>query len=127
MIKVDREIEGVQPEPIDAGGCGVPGPSGLILLEKIEGNNQRYCVCDVGICVPEPYDYSTLHPGEYAGSFEWDGRNWNGPSDTEVPKGGRFPPGQYSLTLKAVGNRRVAGEETRFEVVGVFVFDLVEE
>ena len=127
VVKIDDDTEGIQPVAQDAGECDMPGPSGLILFEDLRGDGHRYCLCDQGYCEGLPLEHSTLHKGIYPGAFEWDGRNWTGSSDIGVSKGDPFPPGRYTLTVSAVGRRRIEERETDFEVVGVFVFDLVEE
>lgn len=101
-IVVEQELHDVVSRPLDAGQCDDLGPSGLRTLEKIHGNDQTYCICDSGLCM-EPQEGVTLVPGEYSDTFSWDGRNWNGPSDTEAPKGAAFPPGQYTLVVRAEG------------------------
>jgi hypothetical protein len=90
-------------EPGDAGGCGQPGPGGLIVFEKLEGAGQTYCICDEGLCAPPADTPVTLSAGTYVTTFAWDGKNWLGPSDTGNPKGPAFPPGKYTLTLTAKG------------------------
>jgi len=126
VVKIDEDIDGVHPAPQDAGWCGDPGPSGLIMFEALQGSGQRYCQCDVGLCQEMPVEYRTIKKGVFPASFEWDGRNWTGGSDTLRPKGDPFPPGRYTLTVSAIGLRRVEDQETRFDVRGVFPLDLVE-
>ena len=101
-IVVEQELHDVVSRPLDAGQCDEMGPSGLRTFEKIHGNGQTFCICDSGLCKPLQ-DGVTLVPGEYSDSFEWDGLNWNGPSDTGAPKGAAFPPGQYTLVVRAEG------------------------
>jgi hypothetical protein len=48
---------------------------------------------------------TTLHQGVYHASFNWDGVNWSGPSDTSNPKGAPFPAGSYRLDITATGYR----------------------
>ena len=126
VVKIDRDVANVHPAPQDAGWCGDPGPSGLILFEDLRGNGQLYCGCDVGLCLEMPVEYKNLKKGVYPGFFEWDGRNSTGGTSPLRPKGDPFPPGRYTLTLSAVGLRRVANQEKYFKVVGSFVFDLVQ-
>jgi hypothetical protein len=63
---------------------------------------QTYCVCDMGLPTGKSNE---LHvpAGTYAGSFMWNGKNWNGPSDTMSPKGAAFPAGSYVLTVQGAG------------------------
>lgn len=101
-ILVEEELHDVASRPLDAGQCDEIGPSGLRTLEKIHGGSQTWCICDSGWCAA-PQDGVTLFPGEYADSFDWDGLNWNGPSDTGDPPGDPFPVGQYNLVVRAEG------------------------
>ena len=126
VVSIAEDVEAVHPETQDAGWCGDPGPSGLILFEDLRGNGQRYCLCDYGLCLEEPVEFRTLPKGTYPGTFYWEGRNWTGSSDTMRPKGDAFPPGRYTLTVSAIGLRRVANQEKYFKVVGSYVFDLVQ-
>jgi hypothetical protein len=97
----------------DAGHCGRPGPSGLIVMEDLSGTGGSYGIRDTGLCAGGAH-ISKLVPGSYEGTFHWDGRSWAGPSDTGNPKGPPFPPGRYTLDVSAVGT--VGGQA--FEVVG---------
>ena len=60
------------------------------MFEQLAGNGQSYCLCDTGLCGPASLPPVTLRAGNYAGAFSWDGKNWNGPSDTDNPKGAPF-------------------------------------
>jgi hypothetical protein len=102
-VVVTNDVAGVILTPQNAGGCGLPGNSGLIVFEQLAGNGQSYCLCDTGLCGPASLPPVTLRAGSYAGAFSWDGKNWNGPSDTGNPKGAPFPPGTYTLTVRATG------------------------
>jgi hypothetical protein len=104
-LVVASDVANVAPRAQDAGGCGQPGSSGLILFERLEGGGQSYCLCDTGLCAPTPPPPTTLHAGTYASSFSWDGKNWSGPSDTGNPQGAPFPPGDYTLTVSATGTQ----------------------
>lgn len=95
------DIDDVVPVPADEGACGQPGPSGLIVFEKLSGGGQSYCLCDVGLCARQTFAPRTVAAGSYAGAFTWDGRSWSGPSDTGNPKGPPFPPGDYVLSVSA--------------------------
>lgn len=101
--------------------CTGPGPSGLAVFEQISGNGQSYCICDSGLCPPPPDTPKTLKAGTYPGSFEWDGKNWSGPSDTGNPKGPPFPAGSYELLLSAKGTQGT----TPFDVQSTLVVTLV--
>ncbi|MBM4355646.1 MAG: hypothetical protein FJ109_17965 [Deltaproteobacteria bacterium] len=101
-IIVEKAVHNVVSQPLDAGHCDVPGTSGLRVFEKIHGNGQAWCFCDEGLCkdTNEPVE---IEAGEYADSLSWDGNNWNGPSDTGNEPGPPFPPGEYTLVLRAEG------------------------
>jgi hypothetical protein len=102
-VIVANDVSGVVPIPQDAGYCGSPGPSQLIVLERLAGGTQSYCLCDVGLCQPIPSQPVTLKAGTFTSSFSWGGNNWAGPSDTNNPMGAPFPPGSYTLTVSATG------------------------
>jgi hypothetical protein len=101
-VVVEAGVPGVASLPLDAGQCDAPGPSGLRLLERLSGEGQTFCLCDVGRCFPqvEPLD---LLPGRHAEALEWTGRNWFGPSDTGNAMGDPFPPGRYIFEVRAEG------------------------
>ena len=100
-VVVDQ-VHDVIPAPQDAGGCAQPGPSGLIVFEDLSAGPQRYCECDVGLCAGTPVP-GTLVVGQFPAIFDWDGRNWSGPSDTQNPEGTAFPAGSYTLDVSAIG------------------------
>jgi hypothetical protein len=64
-----------------------------------------------------------LNVGVYAKSFNWDGVNWSGPSDTNNPKGMPFPAGDYELVIQALGSTN-QGTETPFSVEASLVIRL---
>lgn len=92
--------------PLPNATCDTPGPSGLYVGEVVEGNDQHYCVCDQGKCPPPDDPPFVLKTGEYPSTFAWDGVNWNGPSDFNQPKGPPFPPGMYTVKLRATGTHQ---------------------
>jgi hypothetical protein len=100
-------VGGVHPVQGDAGGCQAPDDAGLIVSYQIAGGGQSYCICDQGLCAPASFA-TDLAVGTHARSIPWDGRNWNGPSDTGNAEGLPFPAGTYTLTLTAKGTRAVA-------------------
>jgi hypothetical protein len=102
-VAVSASVPGVVPEPQDDGGCDAPGPSGLILFEELDGQGQRYCQCDVGMCSPSSTASVTLAPGTWTETFTWDGRAWDGPGDSNNPQGPAFPAGNATLTVSAIG------------------------
>ncbi len=106
QVAIDHDVENVVPVAQDAGQCDEAHSSGLILFETLKGGGLRYGIYDQGLCFrPERYkkDPVTLRAGVYPGAFEWDGRSWDGPSDTFAQKGDYFPVGTYTLTVSAVG------------------------
>lgn len=104
VVIVTADVPDVTPQRESA--CDQPGPSGLYVGERVEGEDQNYCVCDQGKCIPPKDSPMTLKQGKYPGSLEWDGKNWNGPSDPQNPKGPPFPPGMYTVRVKAVGQHQ---------------------
>jgi hypothetical protein len=124
-VIVEADISSVFPQPQDGGGCGQPGPSGLILFEDLSGGGERYCLCDQGNCPGPSGDPVTVVQGVHPASFTWDGRNWGGPSDFDAPKGDPFPAGDYILTVSAVGMFDDAGTQAPFQVDGTFLIHLL--
>jgi len=121
-VIVEQPIEGVVPLPQDAGNCAAPGPSGLIVFERLQGGGQVYCVCDEGLCPGPDTTPRTVPSGATERIFEWTGRNWTGPSDTNFPLGDPFPAGIYTLSVSAQG--RVNGEN--FVIGNTFTVTLSE-
>src|SRR6266498_687541 len=52
-VVIEKGVKGIIPLPMDDGGCGQPGASGLILFEQLAGDKNKYCLCDGGLC-PQP-------------------------------------------------------------------------
>jgi len=119
-VMVAADVAGVVPAPQDAGGCGAPGSSQLIVIERLAGGTQSYCLCDTGLCPPSNPPPVTLHAGTYASVFSWQGNNWSGPSDTSNPMGAPFPPGSYTLTVSAIGTQN----GTSFAVAATLVIEI---
>lgn len=111
VVFVDAELPDVVPRSQDAGDCFNPGESGLTLFEDLGGGEQRYCLCDEGLCAPQTTEPRTIPAGRTAQSFVWTGVNWWGASDTDNPYGPPFPAGTYTLEVSAVGT--VGGREFR--------------
>lgn len=109
----------VVPQSQTSGNCGQPGPSGLIVFERLSGGEQGYCLCDVGLCADRS-DPTTLVPGTHPDVFEWDGRNWTGPSDFGNPEGAPFPVGTYTLEVSAIGT----ADSAPFRVANTFTVTL---
>ena len=100
-------VSGLSPAPGDAGGCAQPDDAGLIVGYRISGAGQSYCLCDTGLCAPQTPVTSTV-VGTHARQIRWDGRNWDGPSDTGNREGAAFPAGTYTIALTATGSRGVS-------------------
>jgi hypothetical protein len=102
-ISIKQDIDGVAPRPQDDGSASGSGPSGLYPFEEISGNGHSYSLRDIGLAPPHDLPPRTIKKGKHSLSFEWDGRNWTGPSDFNNPKGDPFPSGSYTLTVRIVG------------------------
>jgi hypothetical protein len=76
---------------------------GLKAHAEIFGNDQYYGLNDFGHPGPPQYKGQPVRRGIYKGQLSWDGKNWNGPSDFDAPKGDAFPPGDYQLRLTLHG------------------------
>ena len=115
-ISVKRDIDGAIPHQQDVGSASGPGTSGLYPFEVISGNGQSYSLRDVGLGPPHELPARKLEKGVYPIAFEWDGRNWTGPSDFDPPKGDPFPPSSYTLTVRIVGEVETAGGKKSYDV-----------
>ena len=122
-VVISSDVAAVTPAASPMRNCEAPGPSGLILYEQIAGSGQSYCDCDNGRCLPPAMTTVTLKMGTYPGTFTWDGKNWNGPSDTGVAEGAAFPPGSYVLTERAIGGFKGAPGD-KFTVEGTLTITL---
>jgi hypothetical protein len=103
QILVAADVPNVVVQTQDAGQCGGPGTSGLIVFEDLSGSGQHYCLCDTGLCPGPGTVPVTIKAGTYGQAFSWDGKNWGGPSDTGMPEGPPFPAGSYTLKVSAKG------------------------
>jgi len=123
--RIENDLPDVSSIPLDAGRCDQPDASGLAVLEMITGDHQ-YCPCDTGRCGLQDAVVD-LKMGVYENTFEWDGREWMGPSDTNRPKGDPFPPGTYQIRINASGTYREAGGEEvqQWDVTGTVEVHLV--
>lgn len=124
-VIVDADLDDLQPEPGDGGSCDEPDASGLYTLGRVEGADDSYCVCDVGLCPCCDFPVITLLAGTYPDTFAWNGVNWGGPSDTNTPFGPPFPPGDYTVTITAKGLWSPRGVENVFVVQGTLPITLV--
>lgn len=109
-IIVAQDYAGVIALPSEPSFQEPPGPSGLHPRERISGKGQLYCLLDFGRGAPPQEVAKTLKKGSYLHSFDWDGRNWNGPSDFNNPKGKPFPAGTYVVTV-ALHGKLVSGKD----------------
>jgi hypothetical protein len=112
-IVIEAALAEVRSFSLDGGRCERPDASGLAVLESIGAGSQLYCLCDVGRCFPAENE-ADLVPGVYEARFDWQGRNWQGPSDTNNLPGDPFPPGTYRFEVRAAGTYGV--ERTPWEV-----------
>lgn len=115
-IVVRRDLDGVIPQAQDMGMAAGPGPSGLCPFEKISGDRQSHSVADIGLGPPPNNSPRKIEKGTHLLSFEWDGKNWAGPSDTSNPKGPPFPPGIYQLTVRLTGEVLTSEGRRRYEI-----------
>jgi hypothetical protein len=108
--------------------CGAPGPvSRVSVRERIYGGDQLYCPCDMGLCFPDDPAEVSLLPGTYPAEFPWEGRNWTGPSDTQLPIGPPFPPGRYIFEVRSTGTFGSDTGLTPFVIVARFGLELVAD
>ncbi|KYF52288.1 hypothetical protein BE08_21980 [Sorangium cellulosum] len=63
------------------------------------GEQQRYCLCDVGCCAPDEAQTVEVEATTVMQTFRWSGRQWSGPSDTSNPEGDFFAPGHYAVEV----------------------------
>lgn len=117
-VVIAKDIEGMMPSPFGPSFHEPAGPSGLHPREKIFGNGQLYALLDFGLAFPPKIKPRTLKKGTYTHTFDWDGRNWTGPSDTGNPKGKPFPPGTYELSIEMHGNRVLEKVMMPYEIKG---------
>jgi hypothetical protein len=119
-VVIDEDVPGYTTRYNDLGVIDYPEPTvgGLHVAVAIGGGGQSYCVCDRGLPIPfctlddggfsgnfgsNPCRPITLRHGRYHQAYAWDGRNWNGPSDTGNSEGAPFPPGDYTLKIRIPG------------------------
>jgi hypothetical protein len=127
-VTVANDVDQVVVKPAPGTYCYQPGPSGLMVFERLSGSGQDYCLCDRGLPNPGYCGQSTtLHAGVYSAAFTWDGRNWTGPSDTNNPKGDHFPAGSYRLDIIAQGSQgAIDAGATAFSVNAAFGINLIK-
>ena len=110
QIVIDKATQVFMTDP-NAGQCppsnDFGGLSTFVTLDGIgDGTPQQWCLCDVGLCAAPGGDfkYVATKPGKYSHEFVWDGKNFQGPSDTGMKPGAPFPPGEYTLKIKSTGH-----------------------
>lgn len=124
-ITIASAVEGAFSLPQDSGQCEQPGASGLIPFERLAGNDQHWCICDTGLCQGPDETPTTFDAGSWTQTFEWDGKNFDGPSDTGFVPGDPFPPGDYTLTISAKGKTVAVDAMTPFEVKATATIHLI--
>jgi hypothetical protein len=112
VVVREPDVTTVYPTPQDAGGCDRPGPSGLTTFAQLGDGATTYCLCDVGLCASN-HDASALVDGVHRDAFDWQGREWYGPSDTNNQPGDPFPTGDYTLVISAIGDDGTADFDVR--------------
>lgn len=115
-IVIDEDVPGVAPMQFGPSFVEPPGPSGLHPRESIHGPGNNYGIFDSGLAPPPREVFKTLKKGTYTHSFDWDGRNWGGPSDTGQPKGKAFPAGTYELIVIFQGRRETEIGPVPYEI-----------
>jgi hypothetical protein len=114
----------VQSEPPTGQTCASPKTGAeLYVFEQISGNGKTYCECDRGNCLRGSSKVGAK-AGRSSLTFPWDGREWQGPSDTGNPKGPAFPPGEYTFNVKSTVSDSRADAGTR-DITGRFTFTIV--
>jgi hypothetical protein len=125
-LVIDADVPRVTRETSGIANC-YPVTDDLFTFEELSGNQQRYAIEDVGLCAPMNPQPMTLSAGRHEHTFDWDGVNWSGPSDTGVPKGPPFPAGVYTLRVRAAGTTTSSGGGAMrpFEVIRTLEITLV--
>ncbi|NVB78176.1 MAG: hypothetical protein HOV81_07270 [Kofleriaceae bacterium] len=98
--------------PDSGGGCGDcsghnADPASftrwVIAGTSAGGEDQQYCICDVGCCAPTQIQTVTVDATRSVETIQWMGRTWQGPSDTNNEMGGYFLPGRYTVDVTFQG------------------------
>ena len=125
-IVIDRDLTGVVPLPQGSAGEGITVAqadgreeriANLLPFESLTGNAQSYGLFDTGLPAPRKAFPATIKSGRYRHLFKWNGRNWNGGSDTDRPQGDPFPAGTYKLEVSCAGVVVDAEVRSGFRVV----------
>jgi len=77
--------------------------SWVIVGQAPSGDYQQYCLCDTGCCAPQDATTITPEVGTFTDTIEWNGRTWQGPSDTGNEPGDYFLVGTYGVTVRFHG------------------------
>jgi hypothetical protein len=124
VVVEPSQAASVQSAPPRTQTCSKPKDSAdLYVFEQISGAGKSYCLCDLGNC-PRPEPQVGAGAGRHRLTFEWTGREWRGPSDTNNPQGAPFPPGEYTFTVSSTVSDLRADAGPR-EVTGQLTFTLV--
>lgn len=89
---------------------------GVGLWLRVQGNSggeqQLWCQCDTGPCFfqggANADVFKATQPGTHASKLWWDGKNFQGASDTGQKPGKAFPPGEYLFRVQTDGKRKKA-------------------
>lgn len=83
---------------------------------KVGGQEQVWCQCDTGPCFfmggANDDKWVATTPGVYDAQISWDGKNFQGASDTQQVPGKAFPPGEYFFRVQTHGKRKKADGTT---------------
>ena len=129
-LVVDHDIAGTYPHRQYSGDCSSPSHQGVYPLESLTGNGQIYALVDLGLPCADAGANSeppvTITKGTYSATFQWQGKNYSGPSDTNTRPGAPFPIGNYTLTVDAMGTVDAdGGPRTPYDVNASFHVVLV--
>ncbi len=130
QVVTKAAVDSVFPEPLDQGGCSTPDDSGLIVFEELDsttGGTEHYCLCDTGLCAATEPEAVTVPAGTFDKTFQWGGRDFNGPSDTGQEPGAAFPPGLYVLRLSATGQQELNGARQAFDIGAAMTLRITED
>jgi hypothetical protein len=115
QIVADQDVRNVNPQSQFV--TGTVEPQLLQVFEELSGNGQSYSIRDKGLGPGlRPGWVITVQKGTDSRVFQWDGKNWEGPSDTGRPKGRPFPLGKYTLRVSTVGGQKVRDSWRPFRV-----------
>lgn len=100
-LTVDQDVNGLAADTQTT--CDhTPDATDFFVQGTVEGNGQSYNVHDTGYPCGSTESID-LKAGTRSDVFKWAAFNWSGYSDTGQPYGKPFPPGDYTLTLRARG------------------------